>query len=334
MDAAIGPAAAAAPTRIDRLRPAETRLSLKLLERDKLPQIGAMLDPLGRRLEYANSGRRGIPPFLHPDGPGGGVAPAALHVPTWRNGFEPGGRWVPEEVAVALTYNRTTHAVMMATPHDLEDFAAGFSRAEGIIDRADQIEELEVVPAPLGIELRMWIAPERMTALDRRRRHIAGPTGCGLCGMDSLADAMRAPPVVPPGPRWSAAQVADAVASLHTAQVLNHQTRAVHAAGFWRDELIAAREDVGRHNALDKLTGALLRRGEDPATGILLLTSRVSVELIQKAAGAGIGLLAAVSVPTALAIRVADAAGITLVAVARSDGFEVFTHPARVHPSA
>ncbi len=237
---------------------------------------------------------------------------------------------MPEEVAVALTYNRTTHAVMMATPQDLEDFAAGFSRAENIIDEADQIEELDVVPAPLGIELRMWIAPERMVTLERRRRHIAGPTGCGLCGMDSLADAMREPPRVRAGRRWTAAEVSEAVASLHPAQVLNHQTRAVHAAGFWRGALLAVREDVGRHNALDKLTGALLRQGEDPASGILLLTSRVSVELIQKAAGAGIGLLAAVSVPTALAIRVADAAGITLVAVARSDGFEVFTHAERV----
>lgn len=237
---------------------------------------------------------------------------------------------MPEEVAVALTYNRVTHAVMMATPSDLEDFAAGFSLAEHIITAADQLEELEVVPAPLGIELRMWIEPARMAALERRRRQIAGATGCGLCGMDSLADAMRPPPAVPPGRGWTAAQVSAAIASLHPAQHLNHQTRAVHAAGFWRDGLLAVREDVGRHNALDKLTGALLRAGEDPADGLLLLTSRVSVELVQKAAHAGIGTLAAVSVPTALAIRVAEAAGITLIAIARSDGFELFTHPGRI----
>ncbi len=237
---------------------------------------------------------------------------------------------MPEEVAVALTYNRVTHAVMMATPADLEDFAAGFSRAENIITEADQLEELEVVPAPLGIELRMWIDPARMAALEKRRRQIAGATGCGMCGMDSLADAMRAPSVVAAGRTWTAAQVSAAIASLHSAQHLNHRTRAVHAAGFWRDGLVAAREDVGRHNALDKLTGALLRAGEDPAGGMLLLTSRVSVELVQKAAGAGIGTLVAVSVPTALAIRVADAAGITLIAVARSDGFELFTHPERL----
>jgi FdhD protein len=254
----------------------------------------------------------------------------AIPVPTWRNGVTPSERCVPEEVAVALTYNRMTHAVMMATPSDLEDFAAGFSRAEGIIDQAGDIEELDIVATPDGIELRMWIAADRMSRLERRRRQIAGPTGCGLCGMDSLADVMRAPPRVRPGATWTVAQVSAAVASLPAAQILNGQTRAVHAAGFWRSELLAVREDVGRHNALDKLTGALLRSGDDPATGLLLLTSRISVELVQKAAGADIGTLVAVSVPTALAIRVAEAAGITLIAVARSDGFEVFTHPERL----
>ena len=237
---------------------------------------------------------------------------------------------MPEETAVALTYNRVTHAVMMATPADLEDFAAGFSRAEGIIDAAPDIEELDIVPAPLGVELRMWIAPARMAALERRRRHGAGPTGCGLCGMDSLADAMQAPPMVGQGPTLSAADVAAAVASLDPAQALNHLTRAVHAAGFWSGGLLALREDVGRHNALDKLTGALLRAGQDPAAGVLVMTSRISVELVQKAANAGIAVLVAVSAPTALAIRVADAAGITLVGIARRDGFEVFTHRRRI----
>ncbi len=250
----------------------------------------------------------------------------------WRDGSQATERCVPEEVAVALTYNRTTHAVMMATPLDLEDFAVGFSRAEGIIGRPDDIEELDIVTVPLGIELRMWIAAERMANLDRRRRQFAGPTGCGMCGMDSLADAMRPSPVVTTGVRWSAGQVAAAIGSLGQAQQLNRRTHAVHAAGFWRGGLVALREDVGRHNGLDKLTGALLRADEDPAAGILLLTSRVSVELVQKAAVAGIGTIVAVSVPTALAIRVCEAAGITLAAVAREDGFEVFTHPARIQP--
>ena len=253
----------------------------------------------------------------------------AVTVQAWRGGIR-SLRTVPEETAVALTYNRTTHAVMMATPADLEDFAAGFSRAEGIIDAADDIEELEVVAAPLGVEVRMWSAPDRMAALERRRRQSAGPTGCGLCGMDSLADAMRAPPAVGAGPRFTAAEIAQAVASLDPAQALNHATHAVHAAGFWRGGLVALREDVGRHNAVDKLTGALLRAARDPADGILVMTSRISVELVQKAAGAGIAVLVAVSAPTALAIRVADAAGLTLVGVARRDGFEVFTHPHRI----
>ncbi len=232
---------------------------------------------------------------------------------------------------MALTYNRNTHAVMMATPADLEDFAVGFSRAEGIIESAADLEELEVVPAPLGVELRMWIAPERMVALEHRRRLSAGPTGCGLCGMDSLADAMRMPPVVGAGPRLTTVEVAQAMASLDPAQTLNHATRAVHGAGFWcNGVLLALREDVGRHNALDKLTGALLRTGTDPAQGVLVMTSRISVELVQKAAAAGIAVLVAVSAPTALAIRVADAAGLTLIGIARRDGFEVFTHHHRI----
>ncbi len=258
------------------------------------------------------------------------IPPATVLAASWRQDGAAHERCVPEETAVALTYNRLTHAVMMATPMDLEDFAAGFSLAEGIIDAAADIEELEAVATPLGVELRMWIALERMSALERRRRHIAGPTGCGLCGMDSLADAMRSPRPVTMRRAVSRADVVAAAASIGPHQALNHATRAVHAAGFWRDGLVTLREDVGRHNALDKLTGAMLRAGEDLGDGILVMTSRISVELVQKAATAGIGLLVAISAPTALAIRVADAAGITLVGIARSDGFEVFTHRGRI----
>jgi len=257
-----------------------------------------------------------------------------VHAPSLvrRNGSTaPGQRAVPEETAIAMTYNRTTHAVMMGTPADLEDFAVGFSLAERIVTGANDIEELEVVPADLGVELRMWVAAPLMVALERRRRQIAGATGCGLCGMESLADAMQPPPrVVRPGASVPVAQVAAAAAGIGAHQALNHVTRAVHAAAFWRGGLVALREDVGRHNALDKLGGALLRTGEDPATGFLVMTSRISVELVQKAAVLGVGMIVAVSAPTALAIRVADAAGITLVGIARSDGFEVFTHADRI----
>lgn len=243
-----------------------------------------------------------------------------------------GGRDIAEECAVALSYNRVSHAVMMASPADLEDFALGFSLNEGILGGAEQIEELEVVVADGGIELRMWIDPARMGVLDKRRRRMAGPSGCGLCGLESLSDAVRPPPRVGEGRAVRVGDVFAAAASLYPAQVLNHATRAVHAAGFWRPGagLVAVREDVGRHNALDKLAGALARAGEDASAGVLLMTSRVSVELVQKAAVLGATILVAVSAPTALALRVAEAAGITVVGVARQDGFEVFTHPWRV----
>ena len=241
-------------------------------------------------------------------------------------------RLLPEETAIALSYNRVSHAVMMGSPLDLEDFALGFSLTEGILEHPGQIEELEVVAAPGGIELRMWIAEGRMAALDRRRRRMAGPTGCGMCGLESLSDAVRPPSQVPRGVALPASAIAAAMAALSPAQALGHATRAVHAAGFWTpgEGLVALREDVGRHNALDKLAGALTRGGVSASGGVVVLTSRVSIELVQKAAVMQAPLLVAVSAPTALAVRVAEAACITLVGVARGDGFEVFTHPWRV----
>ena len=257
----------------------------------------------------------------------GPVRRRALRAGAWAEG----SRDVAEETAVAMTYNRVTHAVMMATPDDLADFATGFSLTEGIIGQAADIEELEVVAVPAGIELRMWVGARHMDVLDRRRRSLAGPTGCGLCGLDSLAQATLPPPAVRSGLQVTGAEVQRAVAALRTAQPLNDVTRAVHGAAFWRaDGLVAAREDVGRHNALDKLVGALARAGVDGATGLLVMTSRISVELVQKAARLGTGILVAVSAPTALALRMADAAGLTLVGIARDDGFEVFTHPGRI----
>jgi FdhD protein len=243
-----------------------------------------------------------------------------------------GFRTVPEETPIALTYNRTTHAVMLATPANLEDFAIGFSLSEGIITEPAQVQELEVVSVPEGVEARMSLDPDRLDRLSRRHRRLAGPSGCGLCGLDSLKDAIRPVPVVGGRTRIAGHTLIAAMASLQSAQSLNQLTHGVHAAAFWTPGrgLGSVREDVGRHNALDKLVGALARNAIPAHEGVLLLTSRVSVEMVQKAAVMGVAIVAAVSVPTALAIRTAEQAGITLVAIARQDGFEVFTHPGRI----
>ena len=251
----------------------------------------------------------------------------------WRDDAPAEGvRSVPTETPVALTYGRATHAVMLATPADLEDFAIGFSLAEGIIGTMADIAELEIIAVPDGIECRMDLVGDRLDALTRRQRSMAGPSGCGLCGLDSLAAAVRPVPRVPAGRRFTPAMIRDAMQAMQEAQGLNAITRAVHAAAFWTPAqgLIALREDVGRHNALDKLTGSLARSGVDSAEGMVLLSSRVSLEMVQKTAIAGVPVLVAVSAPTSLAIQTAAGAGITLVGVARPDGCEVFTHPDRI----
>jgi FdhD protein len=251
----------------------------------------------------------------------------------WRDGSEVhGDRAIPEETAVAFTFNTASYAVMMATPQDLKDFAVGFALTEGVISSIEAIEGIDIVEEEVGIELRVWLkAPHAVEFLGRRRK-MAGPTGCGLCGVESLAEAMRPPPAVGEGLVFTPNQIMSAVDSLFPLQVLNHETRAVHAAGFWDPErgLVAVREDVGRHNALDKLAGALARDNSTARQGLVVLTSRVSIEMVQKSAAIGAPIIAAVSAPTALAVRMADDCGMTLVAIARKDGFEVFTHPHRV----
>ncbi|MBS0297650.1 MAG: formate dehydrogenase accessory sulfurtransferase FdhD [Proteobacteria bacterium] len=251
----------------------------------------------------------------------------------WRPGeaAEEGVRLLAEETPVALVHDGSTTAVMMATPADLEDFAVGFSLSERVIESADEIASLEVARSDLGVEVRLWLTPERTRDLAARRRRLAGPTGCGLCGVESLEEAARAPlRVADDGLRVSGQDLLTAMAQMEAAQALSRATRAVHAAGLWsRDGGPIVREDIGRHNALDKLIGAAVRQGTTRRE-VLLLTSRVSVEMVQKAAVLGAPVLCAVSAPTALAIRTAEAAGLTLVGVARSDGFEVFTNPQRL----
>jgi FdhD protein len=261
--------------------------------------------------------------------------PAAVRVATLAvRGAAPRAaeRAIPEETAVAFVYDGGAEAVMMATPADLEDFALGFSLTEGIIAEAAEIRELEIAPQPDGVELRIWLVKGRGQVLAGRRRARAGPTGCGLCGVESLAVAMRAPPQVKSSLTVHAEAIVGAMKALAARQPLNLETRAVHAAALYvPDEgIIAVREDAGRHNALDKLAGALARMNRRGADGVVLITSRVSVELVQKAAVMGAPVLAAVSAPTALALRTAERAGITIVGVVRDDGLEVFTHAQRI----
>jgi FdhD protein len=256
-----------------------------------------------------------------------------VHRSSWRAGGSTcSDRAIPEETAIAFTFNTASYAVMMATPQDLKDFAIGFALTEGVISTIDSIEDIDIVEEEIGIELRIWLKSPQAAEFLGRRRKMAGPTGCGLCGVESLVEAMRPPPAVGEGLVFTPNQIMTALDSLFPRQILNHETRAVHAAAFWDPKcgLVAVREDVGRHNALDKLAGALARDNTTAQQGLVVLTSRVSVEMVQKSAAIGAPIIAAVSAPTALAVRMANSCGMTLVAIARKDGFEVFTHPQRV----
>lgn len=251
-----------------------------------------------------------------------------------RNGrLADGERFVPEETPVAFSYAGSTHAVMMATPADLEDFAVGFSLTEGIIGDPAEIETIEALAEDKGIDLQIRLADAQNDALTARRRHMAGPVGCGLCGIESIEQAVRVTPSVRSSPlTLSEEDVVEAVRLLNGQQPLHMATRAVHGAGFYvpGTGLIAVREDVGRHNALDKLVGAARRAGHAGGAGAVVVTSRVSVEMVQKTAIIGSPFIIAISAPTALAIRTAEEAGMTLIALVRGEEFEIFTGAERI----
>lgn len=241
---------------------------------------------------------------------------------------------VAEEVPVALLYNGQPHVVMMCTPADLEDFARGFSITEEIVARIDQIESISVVQLeePQGFAVDVRVPSECAERLTGRERNLQGRTSCGLCGSKEIADAIRPVRRVPAGSTLGRPAIRRALEGLRKQQPLNAATGATHAAAWATPDglILAAREDVGRHNALDKLIGHLLAEGQDLARGFLLITSRASFEMVQKAASVGITIVVAISAPTAFAIRVADEAGLTLVGFARPDRQVVYTCPGRV----
>jgi FdhD protein len=243
---------------------------------------------------------------------------------------------VAEEIPVAFVYNERPHAVMLATPADYEDFALGFSLSEAIIADADEFHGVEVAPALAGVELRIAIPEARAALLDARVRQLTGRTGCGLCGAQTLEAAVRHPAPVAEPAIVDAQALHSALTELKSRQTINVVTGATHAAAWASNagHIQIVREDVGRHNALDKLIGAMQRTGTDVRAGFLIVTSRASYEMIMKSATVGIGILAAISAPTALAIALADEANVTLIGFARPEGYSVYTHAQRLHPES
>jgi FdhD protein len=237
-----------------------------------------------------------------------------------------------EETPVALIYNAKSHAVMMATPQDLHDFALGFSLTEGIVGHCDEVLDVSLRRRSRGIEIALTITDERFAGLGARRRNLVGRTGCGLCGLTSLCDVDRPLRELGHIAAISPQAITRAVGDLPSHQTINRRVHAVHAAAWsTRDGIVSmTREDIGRHNALDKLIGAMARHGIDPTHGFAIITSRCSYEMVQKAVAGGIGILVAVSAPTALAVDVAKAAGVTVIARARGSHYTIHSHPDRV----
>jgi FdhD protein len=239
---------------------------------------------------------------------------------------------VAEEVPIALEYNGISHAVMLASPYDLEDFALGFSLSEGILKDPSELYECEVVPGPQGIQVQMQIATERFVTLKDKRRNLTGRTGCGLCGAETLAQAVRQPAAVTGITPFSAAQIYAGMKAMQSQQRLQRHTGATHAAAWMNADgsVDLVREDIGRHNALDKLIGAMANEKRDFSIGAALITSRASYEMVQKSATIGIGFLAAISAPTSLAIQLAEEANVTLVGFIRNQSHVIYAQSHRL----
>jgi FdhD protein len=279
--------------------------------------ISQMQDPLGLlRLGYAK-------PLLK------------LNATRWRDGQpSDSAETIAEETPVAIVYNGIPHVVMMATPQDLEDFALGFSITEELIGTPADLEHIEVVRYSQGIEIQTQVNRACEEVIAGRTRRLTGRTGCGICGADSVSMVLKQLHPVNVDVSIRAGAIRSALDTLVTHQALNAEAGAVHAAGWAALDgtVQVVREDVGRHNALDKLIGALLKAGTDPGTGFVVVTSRASFEMVQKTTVLGAPLMAAISGPTGLAVRVAQQAGLTLVGFARGGGHTVYTHPQRLAP--
>lgn len=240
--------------------------------------------------------------------------------------------YVAEERPVALHYYRLPYVVMLASPADLEDLGVGFTLSEGIVDAADEIRGVELVRDGENLAVHLNITGERLSRILQRQRNLTGRTGCGLCGVESVEEAIRHPAAVGAGVRVTSAEIHAELAKLQTQQPLNLKTGSVHAAAWALPGkgIQLVREDVGRHNALDKVIGALTRAKTDLSAGYLIITSRASYEMVQKAATVGVSLVVAVSAPTALAIDLATETGVTLIGFARADRHVVYAHPQRL----
>lgn len=259
-----------------------------------------------------------------------------LSVTKWRDDtYTAAEDFVAEEIPLALEYNGSSHAVMMATPMDMADFALGFSITEGILQNPSELYDCEIAETAEGIIVKMQIANERFWSLKEKRRAMTGRSSCGVCGTESLDQAVRTPAATSSNTTFSVDTLHAAFVQMASLQHIQKITGATHAAGWLAPSgtVTHVREDIGRHNAVDKLIGACLRQNTPLNDGALIVTSRASMEIVQKATLMGIGILAAVSAPTSMAIRLAQASGLTLVGFTRKQSHVVYTHPHRITPN-